>query len=507
MSQLTQPILLGVDIGTSNTKVLATTLDGRELAEASTTTRWTSRRGGQSDTDPAGLADAAIALMAQVAAAAAETVGSVQVAGAGFTGMAEAGVLLADDQLPVAPIIAWFDPRGAAEINSTPDDFRAQFTGRTGLPCNQMATLAKLLWVRDSGALPQRCRWFNVPEFVAHRLGATPATEWSLASRTGLLDQGTGELWPAALELLDRSDSADSADGLIPPRVFAGTPLGRVSGNVPDVLRGAVLTVAGHDHPVAAVGSGAVGPTDLFDSFGTAEAFVRAVDVELGPQARVRLADLGITSGRHVLAGRSVVMAGSRAGLLLRRTLALLDAADPVGRDRLDRAALARLADADRNTGVSVSGADNTDGVLRITVDSDDAGPADLWLATLGHVIDESERLLAAMTSEVGPSERTVIAGGWTRMSSVRQAKSASLPHVRYSDRSQAGAFGAALFAAHAVDAAAVLAATGTGDAVGIDTPTGPTQEFAAAFAGALPHDPIGAAASVTTRAPEETHR
>jgi len=400
----------------------------------------------------------------------------------------------------VAPIIAWFDPRGGAEIAAAPEDFRTEFPARTGLPCNAMATIGKLLWMAGEGLAPAAGTWLNVPEFVAHRLGAASATEWSLASRTGLLDQSTADLWPAALDLLH------TGPGLIPPRISAGTPLGRASRSAPEILRGAVLTVAGHDHPVAAVGSGAVGPTDVFDSFGTAEAFVRAVDVEIAASARTRLADGGITTGRHVLPDRWALLAGSKAGLLLRRTLELLGSADPDGRDRLDRAAMDRLSDPDRSLGAAVSGADNIDGVLRITVDNDGIGPADLWLAAIDHITAESERLLEAMAAEVGPSTKTVVAGGWTRMSSIRRAKTASLPHVRFSDRSQAGAFGAALFAAHAVDAAAVLAAAGNPDAVGIDEPSGPTQEFAAAFAaGRLTTDRVGATAPAAIRTPEET--
>ncbi len=509
---MTNPILLGVDIGTSDTKVLATTLGGQEITVAATRTRWTNRSGGRAETDPEGLADSVIALMARVAQDAADRLGAVRVAAASFTGMAEAGVLLDRSNRPVAPIIAWFDPRGGAEIAAAPETFRVEFASRTGLPCNAMATVGKLLWMKAEGLAPHGGTWFNVPEFVAHRLGAQPATEWSLASRTGLLDQGTADLWPAALELLG------AGPGLIPPRVAAGTPLGRIGDAAPEILRGAVLTVAGHDHAVAAVGSGAVGPTDVFDSFGTAEAFVRAVDVEMAPSARSRLAEIGITTGRHVLPDRHVLLAGSKAGLLLRRTLELLGSADPDGRERLDRAAMDRLADPDRSVGVAVTGAANTDGVLQISVDNDGTGPADLWLATIDHITAESERLLAAMAAEVGPSERTVIAGGWTRMSSIRRAKSASLPHVRYSDRSQAGAFGAALFAAHAVEAAAMLATADRHDAIGIDEPSGPTQEFAAAFAAGRvgvprvarsPSDSVtdraGAAAPATIRTPEET--
>ena len=59
-----------------------------------------------------------------------------------------------------------------------------------------------------------------------------------------------------------------------PSSSLAGTAAGRGDGAALPGHRGAVLTVAGHDHLVAGVGVGAIAPGDVLDSCGTAEAFV-----------------------------------------------------------------------------------------------------------------------------------------------------------------------------------------------------------------------------------------
>ena len=168
---MTTTVLLGVDIGTSDSKVLVTTGSGEEILAVSERTRWNVRPKAHTDTDPEALARAVFALMDRAVAAAAEQVGPVRVAAVAFTGMAEAGVLLDPAGRPTHPIIAWFDPRGTAEVAALPADFRRDFPGRTGLPLTPMATLFKLLWMRSQGTA-MAGPWLHVPEFLAHRLGA-----------------------------------------------------------------------------------------------------------------------------------------------------------------------------------------------------------------------------------------------------------------------------------------------------------------------------------------------
>ncbi len=480
------PVLLGLDVGTSDSKVLVTTAAGQEITAVSTPTSWRNHGGTYTDTDPDQLVAGVFALLDLAVAEASAKVGPVSVRAIAVTGMAEAGVLLDESGTPAHPILAWFDPRGGAEIRQLPAELLTQFCGRTGLPISSLATIAKLAWMRTQGTPLGGKQWLNVPEFLVHRLGGVRASEMSLAARTGLLDQDSGELWPEALAAIDAPAS------LIPPLVVAGTPLGRAAGPaVPSALRGAVLTIAGHDHPVAAVGCGTTGADEIFDSFGTAEALVRSVEGNLDREARNRLASAGVNSVHHVLAGRHLLLGGTKAGLLLRRTLDLLGAASHDRRAELDEAACA-LADAAALTGspategIVVQGAANDDGTLRLSVTSNAVTPAAVWLATLEHGVDEAARCLDLMAAEIGPASAVVVAGGWTRMRSVRRSKAASLPNVRFSDRSQAGAFGATMFAAHAAIVADNLFTTGDSSANSVRSPNGPSAQFAARYTHAV---------------------
>ncbi|SDO52037.1 Sugar (pentulose or hexulose) kinase [Nakamurella panacisegetis] len=476
---MTTSILLGVDVGTSDSKVLATTTTGEEITSVSSATQWRNHGGQFTDTDPEKLASGVLALLDRAVAASRDLVGPVSVSAIAITGMAEAGVLLDESGVAVHPIMAWFDPRGGDEIQALPVPLLREFCGRTGLPANALATIAKLAWMRGQGTVLRGKQWLNVPEFLVHRLGGVRASEMSLAARTGLMDQDTGELWPEALAAIE-------ADGsLIPPRVVAGTPLGRAGGpEVPVGIHGAVLTIAGHDHPVAAVGCGATGADEIFDSFGTAEALVRSVDGNLDAAARDRLASAGVNSVHHVLAGRRLLLGGTKAGLLLRRTLDMLGAGASERRAELDRSAceLSDTAGEAATEGIRIWGAANNDGTLRINVTTDAVSPAAIWLATLDHAVDEAARCLDLMAAEIGPASAVVVAGGWTRMQSVRQSKESSLPNVRFSDRSQAGAFGATMFAAHAALVAERLTTTGDSSGNSLALPDGPSEAFAARY-------------------------
>ncbi|MDQ6656710.1 MAG: FGGY family carbohydrate kinase [Actinomycetota bacterium] len=492
---MTTSVLLGVDVGTTDIKVLATTTAGEEICLDTAPTRWHGYPDGRTELAPDGLSDDIIALLATVAQAAAERLGAVRVAGIGITGMAEAGVLRRRDGTSSYPIIAWFDPRGQHEMAALPPALRAEFPGRTGLPVSGLATLAKLLWMRDHGIELTGCNWLGVPEFVAARLGGEPVAELSLVSRTGLLDQHTLEPLAAALELLAVGPE------LLPPFVAGGTPLGTAAGDqIPKILRGAVITVAGHDHPVAAVGAGAAGSEDVFDSFGTAEALVRSTTGDVTVAERARLAEIDINTVQHALAGRQMLLGGTKAGLLQRRALGLLGVHGRDGRDRLDAAACAlldRIGDDVTPEGIVVHGAAMNDGALHLRLDIHDVDPAAVWLAIVHHGVDIVIEMLAEMATIAGASGRAVVAGGWTRMTSVKRIKSARQPALRFSPRRQAGAFGAALFAAHAIGTADRARSAGHHDSRVLDAMTGPDEQFIHTFtnhqAGTSARPPRGA--------------
>lgn len=470
-------ILLGADIGTTNIKVLATTPAGAEICLVGRPTSWQQFPGGLAQQDGRALADAAIALMGEAAEAARQRLGPVRVLGIGLTGMAEVGQLIGRGARGDLPAIIWYDPRGAEQMAALPSEIAEAYAARTGMMFGPLPSCAKLLWAKASGLALAGRMWLGIVEYIAYRLGAQPASELSFRARTGLLDTETLQLWPPLADVLGIDES------FLPLPVSAGTPLGRAGGdNIPALLRGAVITVAGHDHPVAAVGCGAFGPNDLFDSLGTAEALVRSVDTTLDQSARDLLARFDITYFPHVLPHRRVMLAGTKAGRVLKQVLGLLGAASGGRRTELDLAAVERdVAGLDQT--VQVRGASMRDDNLEIRGIADDIAPEQVWLAAVEHIADSSLPVIAAMEQAAGrKADRMIAAGGWAHMASIRRAKAARCADITFARRQQAGAFGAALFAAHAVTVAAQRAQHGDHSAIAIDDPSGPTQELLETF-------------------------
>ncbi|MEU6538414.1 FGGY family carbohydrate kinase [Streptomyces sp. NPDC047000] len=444
--------VIGVDLGTTDTKALVCTPGGEAIGFARRPTTWSRSAGGRAETTgPALFADVLAAVAEALAATRAGLGGRpVRVLGLGLAGLGESGVVLDPAGRASSPVIAWYDDRGTAEMAALDPELLAAFPARTGLPVGSQWTLAKLLWLRGVTGRPPGLgsRWLNVPEYVAYALCGEQVGEPSLVSRTALLDQATGSPWTEALDALGAG--ADFLPQLVP----AGQAAGRIGSCAVPELAGAVVTVAGHDHPVAAVGAGAVGADDLFDSCGTAEVLLRSVPGVLSDTDRVRLVEAGVDAGRHALPGHSVLIGGMRSGLLMRRVLSLVGADGTAARDGLD-ARWRPPAGSTSPVRLVGSSADDDAVTLRL---SDGATPDAAWAAALSRVGEQTTALLGAMNAVVGTHGTAVAAGGWTRMRSVREAKSATIPRLAFCAESQPGARGAALFAAVAADGTRTVA-------------------------------------------------
>lgn len=435
-------LVAGIDLGSTGMKLLVSELDGREVLTEQVPTPWRSGPGGTTEMDATPLLAAVRRLLDLGAARLADRPG-VRVASVAVSGMGETGMLVDARGRAVGPAFAWFDPRGAEQAARFPVEVRAAFAGRTGLPLGAQVSVAKLAHLRDQGLRLRGLRWLNLPEFVVASLGGDTLLERSLTSRTGLVDQDTGEAWPAMLDVLGVDET------FLPDQVDAGSPFGRLTAVVPSAFADALVTVAGHDHLVAAEADHPLPEDHYHVSLGTAEVLLRIIDRPLGFDARARLADHLINEVRHVVPGKHVLVAGVKTGLLLRRALQAAGIHDRVGRDHLDAAAAALpyegLLAADA---IGVAGARNDDGVLQLTLRSDGATPAEIFNAVLRHSNAEIARLIAAMDAELPPARTSTLTGGWADMTSVRRARARVLPRMSTSGRQQETAYGASRCAA-----------------------------------------------------------
>ncbi|MGH7321151.1 MAG: FGGY-family carbohydrate kinase [Candidatus Rokuibacteriota bacterium] len=422
-------LLMGSDVGTTFCKAAVVTLDGREVANGQRRTPWTPVPTG-AEVDPRALAEASVG--AALDALAAAPGGAIR--GIGVCSMGETGVMLDGRGEPLAPGIAWHDARGGPEAERMADDLgAATFTRRTGLPVGPSWTAPKLdALVGSHPQVAEGRRWLSVAEWLVAWLGGDEVAELSLASRTGFLDVSARAWWPEALERVGIPRD------VMPPLVHAGTLAGRVT-RVRE-LKGAALTITGHDHPCASVGAGATDLGDALDSCGTAEAIVRSAPAPVDPDVMLDAAARGITVGCHVLPDRQVLLGFFKAGMALRRFLRLLSVED-VGdaRDALDREALEALVGALEVGGLAEE-------VQRVAGIGAETTRGALWRAAQESAARETAVILREMDHLAGPATRLVVAGGWTRSDAYRTIKRGVLGPFEVPRVAEAGARGAALF-------------------------------------------------------------
>ncbi|MEP6648302.1 MAG: FGGY family carbohydrate kinase [Lapillicoccus sp.] len=421
-------LLAGLDVGTTSVKALLVTPEGDEVALGRAPTTWVSTEFGAETSAESVLAAARRAL-----AEALTQVPNDRVTALGVASMAEAGVLVGSDDTPVVPIIAWHDHRDKAQLRDLVVQLGGErFSIHTGLPLWTQWSLTKHRWLVDNvPAARAATRRYNIAEWVARDLGAAPATELSLASRTGWLGLATQRPWSEAIAWSGASET------LLPDLVCAGTPIGTArTGRALAAVNGATLTVAGHDHQAAVVGVGSSRAGDEFDSCGTAEAFVRTITPGLAPKAIVALTGAGVTVGWHAISDRWCLLGATQGGLILGRVQAALG---------VDRAGLADLDAA------ALTAADDPT-VLRITDSADvtivpGADPGQVWRAATRAVTEQARALGDSLDRASGPRRELVVAGGWTNSAALMAAKADMFGPLRRATTTEAGARGAAFLA------------------------------------------------------------
>ena len=141
----------------------------------------------------------------------------------------------------------------------------------TGLCADPTFSLPKLMWLKRHlpEAFAAARRWLNVGDYLAWRLCGEVATDYSLASRTLLLDLERRVWAPALL------DASEIPIALLPPILASGTNLGPLlpeAATATGLPADCIVGVGGHDHVCGLIAAGADRPGVLLDSLGTAEA-------------------------------------------------------------------------------------------------------------------------------------------------------------------------------------------------------------------------------------------
>ena len=192
--------VLALDVGTSSARATGFDAAGRPLSALD------GRAAYEPDTGPDGTVELGAERLLEAAAAAIDQClegASEPPAAVGASVFWHSLLLLDGSGAPLTSVMTWADTRSAAAARS----LRARLDegavhARTGAPLHAAFFPAKLTWLRDSRPelFARAATACGFAEYLLLRLTGRLASSLSMASGTGLLDQGLGQWDPAMLD-------------------------------------------------------------------------------------------------------------------------------------------------------------------------------------------------------------------------------------------------------------------------------------------------------------------
>jgi xylulokinase len=262
-----EPLLIGLDAGTSATKACAFTLQGRAVAEAAVRVEVSQPEPGFAEQPASDLIESALAALAGVAT----QVGADSVAGIGLTGQMGGLILVDGSGAALSPHLSWLDGRAGPEIE------RAMSSD--GERILELGGLAPYLvpkagwWRREHPTSYRQAAVMVEPAgYIALQLSGAGAEEaWidrSSSGFTGLVDVREAKVAP------ELADFWAISPELVPRVVEAGRLVGGLSvaaARRTGLAQGLPIAAAPGDGPCGWLGAGAVDPGTIVDTAGTSD--------------------------------------------------------------------------------------------------------------------------------------------------------------------------------------------------------------------------------------------
>ena len=302
--------IIGIDIGTTNIKVIFFDDAGHIAAEMGTPSPTGIDGDGKTVYDPLKIWRTVCVLLKHNSNVITAEYGSQalqQICGIAVTGMGEAGVPLDAEGNELYPIIPWYDTRTLPYVDlwreSLGDD---RLFAITGLKNQHIFTANKLRWLKDQEpeVFAKMRRWHCVPDYIGYKLTNCSAIDRSLASRTMLLNMSKGQWSESMLK------AAGLSVDIMPPIVRSGTRIGELTSHASEqcgIPAGTPVFSGGHDHICGALADGIFGAGQVLDSSGTAEEVLVSTDLS---EDIFRLGRKGFNVGYHVASNHYYIAGG-----------------------------------------------------------------------------------------------------------------------------------------------------------------------------------------------------
>lgn len=236
----------------------------------------------------------------------------------GLSSQREGVVPMARDGTPLARCIIWMDRRCRDQAARLAQEFGSSFLHHhTGLSPDPNYTACKLLWVREHqpDLIDRAATFLQTRDYVYYRLTGELVTDYTLASRTMMLDLRRHTWWP---DIFRRIGIRQDQFPLIHRSTDAPYRLSRLAADALGLPADIPVSLGAGDRACEGVGIGLFGQR-MIDSVGTASSICMAID---------RLPDdLGrVPCSVHATPGRWLLELGiTTSGSLMRWFRELLD--------------------------------------------------------------------------------------------------------------------------------------------------------------------------------------
>lgn len=292
--------IIGIDVGTTNTKAILYNLTGKSLGQASASYPMYQDSPDMAEEDAEEIFQASLKVINQVIINA--QVAGNEVIALSWSAQQHSLLALDTDYHPLMRVMTWADNRAAAitqELKET--GVGLKIYQRTGLPIHPMGPIYKLLWLQKQQAqlFQKAAYWVGIKEYLIWRYTGKLQEEQSMAASTGLMNLQTLTWDPKLLAI------AGVKEEQLPPLVPITTKITGLRSKYAQAtgLSTNVTTVMGAtDGALSTLGLSGLQTDTLTINIGTSAA-VRTVSPQPILDQKARLFCYPILHGQYLIGG------------------------------------------------------------------------------------------------------------------------------------------------------------------------------------------------------------
>ncbi len=291
--------MIGVDIGTSSTKVIAYSDKGKVLTIARRSYPLLQPHAGYAEQDPETLYTAVTESITEVCQ---QIQGHAVIEGFSFSSAMHGFLALDRENKPLTRIITWADTRSSGEAEELGRHPGAKkLYERTGVPMHPMTPLTKICWLQHNmpRVASNTAMYSGIKEYILFRLLGEHIIDHSLASATGLFDIHSLEWYKPALEIAGITEKQLPNIVSTTYALYDLDPVWRKEWGIKDHTP---FYTGASDGCLANLGTGAVETGDLAVTVGTSGAVRMAAAIAL-PDKLSRTFNYVLTPSLYIAGG------------------------------------------------------------------------------------------------------------------------------------------------------------------------------------------------------------